>query len=91
VLKAGGAALNMPKAWTTGGRSHATVVGSVATQGRGLLSTPPPCGSVCTSWAILNEVRKASLVMQFSSHRMATLYHYFGDSSKGQPDVRQAT
>jgi hypothetical protein len=36
ALKAGGAALGVPEAWTTGGRSHKMVVGSVATQGRGL-------------------------------------------------------
>jgi hypothetical protein len=74
-----------------GGLNCEPVVGSVATCGRGLRSIPPMFKSVCTGWAILNEVRKASLVMQFSLHRMAALYHCFGDSSKGRPDVRQAT
>jgi hypothetical protein len=63
AFRAGGAALNMPKAWTMGGRSCETVVGSVATWGRGLQSTPPPCRSACTGWVILNKVQKASLVM----------------------------
>jgi hypothetical protein len=63
ALKVGGAALDMPKVWMMGGRSCKTVVGSMATQGRGLLSIPPVFESVCTGWAILDEVRKASLVI----------------------------
>jgi hypothetical protein len=36
ALKAGVAALNVPRVWATGGRNHKTVVGSIATCGRGL-------------------------------------------------------
>jgi hypothetical protein len=36
ALTAGGAALDVPKAWTMGGRSCEMVVGSVAIQDRGL-------------------------------------------------------
>jgi hypothetical protein len=36
VLKAGGANLDVPEAWTMGGRSHEPVVWSVVTWGRGL-------------------------------------------------------
>jgi hypothetical protein len=63
ALKAGGATLDVFKAWTTGGRSRKAVVGSVVTWDRGLQSTPPPCGSACTGWVILDEVCKASMVM----------------------------
>jgi hypothetical protein len=91
ALKEGVATLNVLRAWATGGPNRKTVVGSVATCGRGLRSIPPTFESVCTGWVILDEVRKASLVMQFSSHRMAASYHCFGDLSKERPDVRQAT
>jgi hypothetical protein len=63
ALKVGGAALGVPKTWTTGGRSHETVAGSMVIWGRGLLSIPPTFKSVCTGWVILDEVRKALLVM----------------------------
>jgi hypothetical protein len=56
ALKAGGVALDMPEAWMMGSRSHKTVVGSMATWGRGLLSIPPMFESVCTGWVILDEV-----------------------------------
>jgi hypothetical protein len=91
TLKAGGAALKGPKALATGGRSHKTVVGNMAMHGRGHRSMPPMLKNVCTGGAKHNEVQKASLVMQFSSCRMAALYHCFGESLEGWPDVRQAT
>jgi hypothetical protein len=56
TLKAGGAALEGPEMLAMGGRNCETVVGSVATHGRGHQSMPPAFESVCTGEAICNEV-----------------------------------
>jgi hypothetical protein len=77
-----------PKAFEMGGVKHEAVGTSIMTRGGGFRNTLEVFGGV---GEIHEYIRNASLAIQFSSHRIATVYHCCGESSEGHPSVRQAT
>jgi hypothetical protein len=80
-----------PETFEIGGGKHEGIAGNVMLHGRGRQNMLATFEGIEVGGAIHKDVQNASLAIQFSLHRMAAAYHCWGELSKGQPDVRQAT
>jgi Ni,Fe-hydrogenase III small subunit len=88
MLRTGGACQDGPKQFAIGG-AYCKIGGAMfATQTGSLQNMLPVVEGVSGCGVVHKETLNTFLAIQFSLHRMTTLYHCMGELSEGCPEVR---